>query len=159
MNSFVTYQLSPVGLLRISGSKSGIASLAFVDEKKETFNDDHPLAIQCRVELKEYLAKERTEFTLPLAPQGTMFQQIVWKELMTIPFGARRTYADIAIAVGSAQMIRAVGNANARNPIAIVIPCHRVVGSDASLTGYAGGLWRKQWLLDHEASEQSPQLF
>jgi methylated-DNA-[protein]-cysteine S-methyltransferase len=92
-------------------------------------------------------------------PKGTMFQQMVWNELVKIPFGKKRTYNDIANAVGSSKMIRAVGSANARNPIAIIIPCHRVIGSDGSLTGYAGGLWRKQWLLEHEAAKNSPQLF
>jgi methylated-DNA-[protein]-cysteine S-methyltransferase len=156
---FVTYEPSPIGILKITGSDDGIDSILFTEAMGVSLFADHPLAIESRAELREYFHGERMEFTIPLAPQGTMFQQMVWNELAKIPFGKKRTYNDIANAVGSAKMIRAVGSANARNPIAIVIPCHRVIGSDGSLTGYAGGLWRKEWLLEHEASKYSPQLF
>ena len=102
-------------------------------------------------QLAEYFAGTRTEFTVPLAPAGTPFQQAVWRELTTIPYGRTRTYGQIALALGGAHLTRAVGAANGRNPISIVVPCHRVIGSDGSLTGYAGGLPRKRFLLDLEA--------
>jgi methylated-DNA-[protein]-cysteine S-methyltransferase len=145
--------------LKITGYDDGIETILFSDSTGESQLADHPLAIACSMELKEYFDGERIDFTVPLLPKGTMFQQMVWNELVKIPFGKKRTYNDIANAVGSSKMIRAVGSANARNPIAIIIPCHRVIGSDGSLTGYAGGLWRKQWLLEHEATKVSPQLF
>jgi len=102
-------------------------------------------------QLGEYFAGTRTEFTVPIAPAGTPFQRAVWHELTTIGYGQTRTYAQIARTLGGPQLIRAVGAANARNPISIIVPCHRVIGSDGSLTGYAGGLHRKQFLLDLEA--------
>ena len=101
-------------------------------------------------QLAEYFAGRRTEFTVPLAPQGTPFQRSVWDELTRIPYGQTRTYAELARAVGASTAVRAVGAANGRNPISIVVPCHRVVGSDGSLTGYGGGLDRKRYLLDLE---------
>jgi methylated-DNA-[protein]-cysteine S-methyltransferase len=102
-------------------------------------------------QLAEYFRGERREFDLPLAPQGTAFQQAVWRELVKVPFGHRTTYAEIAQRVGRPDAARAVGAANGANPIAVVIPCHRVVGSDGSLTGYGAGLPVKRWLLEHEA--------
>jgi methylated-DNA-[protein]-cysteine S-methyltransferase len=102
-------------------------------------------------QLEEYFAGTRSAFTVPVAPAGTPFQRAVWRELTTIPYGQRRTYGQIAETLGGPRLTRAVGAANARNPISIVVPCHRVVGSDGSLTGYAGGLARKQFLLDLEA--------
>jgi len=159
LSAFITYQPSPIGILKITGSDGGIESILFTEAIDESQLADHPLAIECGVELNEYFNGERTDFTIPLSPKGTLFQQMVWNELVKIPFGKKRSYNDIATAVGSSKMIRAVGSANARNPIAIVIPCHRVIGSDGSLTGYAGGLWRKEWLLEHEAAKHSPQLF
>jgi methylated-DNA-[protein]-cysteine S-methyltransferase len=102
-------------------------------------------------QLEEYFAGRRTAFTVPVAPAGTPFQQAVWRELSTIPYGQTRTYGQLAEALGGPRLTRAVGAANGRNPISIVVPCHRVVGSDGSLTGYAGGLARKRYLLDLEA--------
>lgn len=102
-------------------------------------------------QLTEYFAGERTEFTVPLAPRGTEFQQRVWAALRTIPYGETWTYLQLAEHLGNAAAIRAVAAANGRNPIGIIVPCHRVVGSDGSLTGYAGGLERKQFLLDLES--------
>ena len=106
---------------------------------------------EIRRQLTEYFAGTRTEFTLRVAPAGTPFQQSVWRELMTIPYGQTRSYGQLAAALGGPNLTRAVGAANGRNPISIVVPCHRVVGSDGSLTGYAGGLPRKRFLLDLEA--------
>jgi methylated-DNA-[protein]-cysteine S-methyltransferase len=102
-------------------------------------------------QVTEYFAGKRREFTLRLAPEGTPFQQTVWSELCRIPFGARASYSEIARRIGRPAAVRAVGAANGANPIAVVIPCHRVVGSDGSLTGYGSGLPVKSWLLDHES--------
>lgn len=109
-------------------------------------------------ELQEYFDQQRTVFTLPLAPEGTDFQQRVWKQLRNIPYGETRTYAQLADAIGNRAAIRAVGLANGRNPISIVVPCHRVIGSDGSLTGYAGGLDRKRFLLELEGAAALRQL-
>jgi AraC family transcriptional regulator, regulatory protein of adaptative response / methylated-DNA-[protein]-cysteine methyltransferase len=101
-------------------------------------------------QLKEYFNGTREDFSLPLVTPGTEFQQLVWKELIKIPYGTTRTYFDQSVALGKPGSIRAVANANGMNRIAIIIPCHRVIGSDGSLTGYGGGLERKKWLIDHE---------
>lgn len=116
---------------------------------------------QCKDELQEYFEGKRKEFTLNLSPEGTAFQQIVWSELRNIPYGETTAYRTIAIQLKNPGSVRAVGHANARNPIAIIIPCHRVISEDGKLTGYAGGLWRKQWLLEHEGntSGKNPTLF
>jgi methylated-DNA-[protein]-cysteine S-methyltransferase len=114
--------------------------------------DDHrPVFTALRRQLDEYLAGTRRTFELPLAPRGTTRQHAVWAALQEIPFGEVRSYGALARSIGAPGAARAVGTANARNPLSIVIPCHRVIGSDGSLTGYAGGLEAKRWLLEHEA--------
>ncbi len=113
--------------------------------------DDGPQFDDARTQLREYFAGERTAFDLPLAPQGDAFKQRVWALLREIPYGQTRSYGDLARELGDRNLAQAVGTANGRNPIAIVVPCHRVIGADGSLTGYAGGLERKRFLLDHEA--------
>lgn len=112
-----------------------------------------PLTEVCREQLTEFFAGQRQQFDLPLDPQGTEFQRQVWQALAAIPFGETRSYGQLAEGLGRKGAQRAVGAANGRNPISIVIPCHRVIGSDGSLTGYAGGMGRKQWLLAFEAQE------
>lgn len=107
----------------------------------------------------EYFQGKRTEFSLKLAPQGTDFQKRVWKQLQEIPFGKTTSYQKMANALGDPKVIRAAASANGKNPIPIIIPCHRVIGSDGSLTGYAGGLHRKKWLLDHENPVKQQSLF
>lgn len=101
-------------------------------------------------QLNEYFLGTLTTFDLPLLPQGTTFQKIVWDELVKIPYGKTTSYLKIAQQINNVKAIRAVGTSNGKNPIAIVIPCHRVIGTNGTLTGYAGGLWRKKWLLEHE---------
>jgi methylated-DNA-[protein]-cysteine S-methyltransferase len=105
---------------------------------------------KCAEQLDEYFLGKRIEFNLPLQQHGTEFQLKVWNELLNIPFGETINYLTLAKRIGNLKSIRAVGTANGRNNISIVVPCHRVIGSDGSLTGYSGGLWRKQWLLEHE---------
>jgi methylated-DNA-[protein]-cysteine S-methyltransferase len=116
---------------------------------------------EVRRQLGEYFAGERTRFELPLAPQGNEFQQRVWRLLTEIPFGETRSYGDLARQLGDVSLAQAVGSANARNPISVIVPCHRVVGADGSLTGYAGGLERKRFLLDLEepAAQKAERLF
>jgi methylated-DNA-[protein]-cysteine S-methyltransferase len=112
----------------------------------------HPVLGRARDQLAEYFAGSRRTFDLPLGPQGTAFQQAVWRALLAIPYGATCSYAQIAGVVGKPSASRAVGAANGRNPLAIVVPCHRVIGADGSLTGYGGGLAQKEWLLRHEGA-------
>jgi AraC family transcriptional regulator of adaptative response/methylated-DNA-[protein]-cysteine methyltransferase len=114
---------------------------------------------QTQMELAEYFAGTRRTFTMPLAPAGTDFQQRVWQILQQIPFGKTRSYGQQADLIGDRAATRAVARANGDNPIAIIIPCHRVIGADGKLTGYGGGLWRKQWLLDHENGGRPLDLF
>jgi methylated-DNA-[protein]-cysteine S-methyltransferase len=159
-----TYMQSPLGTLRISGSEQGISEIAFCEEaSNEPAQGAIPACLQtCVQQLQEYFAGGRHTFDVVLAPKGTTFQQQVWQQLLAIPHGKTSTYLAVARAVSTEKAIRAVGTANGRNPICIVVPCHRVIGSDGSLTGYAGGLWRKDWLLRHEGAlgtSQQYQLF
>ncbi len=119
---------------------------------------DNAVLREARQELEEYFRGERTRFDLPLAPRGTPFQQRVWRALCDIPYGETWSYQRVANAIGHPSATRAVGASNGKNPIAIVIPCHRVIGADGSLTGYGGGLPMKRWLLEHEAGRRQPGL-
>ena len=150
---------SPLGIIAISGSLKGIHSVSFTDLKKVEDNEVPDSLRDCHRQLQEYFDGRRKEFSLLLDPDGTEFQQRVWKQLRTIPFGNTRTYLEQSMELGDAKAIRAVAAANARNPVALIIPCHRVIGSDGGLTGYAGGLWRKKWLLDHENPPSQTRLF
>ena len=148
--TFRTYYRSPLGWLKIEGVDSSIKSLDFVS-KKVPGRLSEPL-ITMRRELEQYFRGKRKKFSLRLAPVGTVFQQSVWKALKDIPYGRKISYRDVAVAIGHPKSVRAVANAIAQNKIAIVIPCHRVIGSDGSLAGYAYGLRKKAWLLGHERS-------
>lgn len=150
----VTHFLSPIGTLEISGDKEGISQVLFLDEKPFILQSD-PVLDECVKQLGEYFENKRTEFDLQLNPSGTDFQKIVWEELHSISHGRTISYMDLAKRLGDPKVIRAAGTANGKNPIAIIIPCHRVIGTDGSLTGYAGGLKRKQWLLEHESTQTS----
>lgn len=162
---YTTCMPSPLGLLRISGTAQGITSVQFGTETPTAIPAQGAIpacVASCVQQLQEYFAGDRHTFDLPLAAQGTTFQQQVWQQLRGIPFGKTSTYLAVARRVSSEKAIRAVGTANGRNPICIIVPCHRVIGSDGSLTGYAGGLWRKEWLLRHEGAlhpSQQYQLF
>ncbi len=114
---------------------------------------------QIRTELQEYFSGKAASFSTPLAPEGSEFEKNVWAELLKVPLGETCSYGDIARVVGGMETVRAVGKANGANPIAIVIPCHRCIGADGSLTGYGGGLWRKKWLLRHEGQMRPVGLF
>lgn len=149
---------SPIGDLRLVASGGGLCGVYMTEHRHAPppaaygqERDDEPVLQLARRQLGEYFAGERRRFELPLAPDGTEFQRAVWAALSTLEYGAVCSYADIARQIGRPAATRAVGAANGRNPISIIVPCHRVVGSDRSLTGYGGGLERKRWLLAHEA--------
>lgn len=152
-----THYNSPIGTLKIFATDNGITSILFTEELGN--NDNHPLLELAVTQLDEYFSSKRDSFDLPLAPEGTDFQKRVWDELLTIPFGKTTTYLAMAKRLGDEKVIRAAASANGKNPIAIIIPCHRVIGSDGKLTGYAGGLWRKEWLLKHEGVSSQVDLF
>lgn len=150
---------SPLGYTKIVGDEYGIASISVLNsEEKES--DVIPEELQdCVVQLNDYFEGKRTAFNLKLNPSGTFFQKQVWDELQNIPFGKTISYLDLSKKLGDVKAIRAVANANGKNPLWIVVPCHRVIGTDGSLTGYAGGLHRKQWLLQHESPSKQQSLF
>ncbi|HEX8515879.1 MAG TPA: methylated-DNA--[protein]-cysteine S-methyltransferase [Bacteroidia bacterium] len=150
MDLHYAYYSSPIGLIEISGNGEGIATLYFVDEKREASTKIHPTLKECHLQLEEYFKGLRKEFGLKLNPRGTDFQKRVWEKLAALPYGKTVTYLDISRLLGDANATRAVGNANGSNPISIIVPCHRVIGVNGKLTGYGGGLWRKEWLLNHE---------
>ena len=155
----VTYYKTPIGIARIVGDVDGISSITVVDSIAETSTKIPECLEDCVMQLEEYFQKKRTVFNIKLNPQGTDFQKKVWKELQQIKYGKTRSYLKQSEIMGDVKAIRAVASANGKNPIWIVIPCHRVIGSDGSLTGYAGGLWRKRWLLEHENPPEQQSLF
>ena len=162
MESKTTYYKTPIGTAEIIGDENGIQSISVLDDDISTLSstNDIPKVLQnCVTQLDEYFKGERVDFDLKLNPKGTDFQKTVWEELLNIPYGKTRTYLEQTKHIGDPKAIRAVASANGRNPIWIVIPCHRVIGSDGSLTGYAGGVWRKKWLLDHESPVKQQSLF
>lgn len=144
---------SPIGVIEIVGTDHGIHSILFSEEenKKNLLQTDTPPVLkECYNQLDEYFKGNRQEFSFPYGIEGTDFQRTVWNALTEIPYGKTGTYKDIARSIGNEKAIRAVGNANGKNKLSIVIPCHRIIGSSGKLVGYAGGLWRKEWLLKHE---------
>ncbi|NEM98037.1 methylated-DNA--[protein]-cysteine S-methyltransferase [Pontibacter burrus] len=153
--NFYTSSLhTPIGYLNITTTDTHLVSCLFSDVAYPTTAEQPVIMQQTIAQLTDYFAGKRKEFDLPLQPEGTDFQKKVWGQLNTIAFGKTASYMDVAKAVSGEKAIRAVGAANGRNPICLIVPCHRVIGSDGSLTGYAGGLWRKEWLLNHEGIKQ-----
>ena len=149
MNNAIRYYHSPVGWLQLVATGDAISSVLFVSAAGENIGNS-PVLEFCQQQLEAYFDGTLTKFSVPLRLEGTPFQQRVWEALQTIPFGATWSYSELAQRVGKPKACRAVGGANHRNPIAILVPCHRVIGSSGALTGYAGGLARKQALLEHE---------
>jgi len=146
----LTYYQSPIGVVEIVGSREHIVAVNFVDRARAG-DDDLPACIQeCVNQIDEYFKGNLKKFSLELQMQGTDFQKTVWRQLTKVSYGQTASYGEIAAAIGKPSASRAVGRANGRNPIAIIVPCHRIIGTDGSLTGYGGGLWRKEWLLHHE---------
>lgn len=153
--SYSTYYQSPLGLIRISGTGSYISEISFIDNIERP-SDHHrkkipSSIIQCAEQLIQYFHGERKNFEFPVHQEGTEFQKKVWNELIGIPFGKTISYLELSRRLGDPKAIRAVASANGKNNISIVIPCHRVIGSKNDLVGYGGGIWRKKWLLEHEA--------
>ncbi len=151
---------SPVGELTLVASDDGLVAILWEDDAPDRVrlgalvdSPDHPHLVQTERELGDYFAGRRTAFAVPLDMRGTDFQQSVWRALLTIPFGETRSYAEIARQIGRPTATRAVGAANGRNPISIIAPCHRVIGSNGTLTGFAGGLKAKEYLLGLESRQ------
>ena len=151
--TYTTYYHSPVGLLKIAGTEQFISEISFHDTSQKSQSgkkDMPPMLIQCIEQLIQYFQGERRVFDFPITQAGTSFQQEVWGHLVTIPYARTISYLQLAIKTGDPKATRAVANANGRNNVCIIVPCHRVIGSNRELIGYSGGLWRKKWLLDHE---------
>lgn len=162
----VYYMNTEIGILEIKGDKKGLSSVLFIDdeatitkisgEKTSTV----PLSLMEVVsQLHQYFKGDRNQFNLTLNPQGTSFQKKVWSHLLSVTYGKTKSYQQIATELGDPKVIRAAASANGKNPISIIIPCHRIIGSDGSLTGYAGGLHRKKWLLNLESAAKQQSLF
>ena len=160
MKTFETaFYKTPIGTAKIVGHGDSIVEISVMDEERVNSVAVSQVIKECMLQLDEYFKGHRKTFTVKLDPSGTDFQKRVWDELLNIPFGKRATYMQQTLQLGSEKAIRAVASANGKNPIWIIIPCHRVVGSNGSLTGYAGGLWRKKWLLEHENPSGQTSLF
>lgn len=157
--SDTAYINSPLGTLQITGNKEGLSSVLFIEEEVTPAKKVPEFLKNPISQLQEYFTGHRTTFDLMLNPSGTDFQKKVWSHLGTIPFGKTVSYLDMAKKLGDPKVIRAAASANGKNPISIIIPCHRVIGSDGSLTGYAGGLHRKKWLIAHESPVTQTTLF
>ncbi|MCW3112776.1 MAG: methylated-DNA--[protein]-cysteine S-methyltransferase [Segetibacter sp.] len=151
MDAF-TYYNSPVGLIKIGGTETYINEVTFLDEGSDRVNSfgTNPLLLRCIEELIEYFNGKRLSFDIPVFQKGTEFQTKVWGELLNINYGKTISYMTLAKKLGDPNCIRAAASSNGKNNICIIVPCHRVIGSNQSLVGYAGGLWRKKWLLEHE---------
>ncbi|WP_318343268.1 methylated-DNA--[protein]-cysteine S-methyltransferase [Flagellimonas baculiformis] len=154
----IAYLQTPVGIAEFQGDEEGLASISILDEKR-------PIGIIPEVledavyQLKEYFEGSRQQFDLKLNPSGTDFQKKVWEALLEIPFGKTVSYLELSKKLGDVKAIRAVASANGKNPLWIVVPCHRVIGTNGDLIGYAGGLHRKKWLLEHESPAKQIALF
>lgn len=153
-----TFFKCPLGVVKIVGDANGISEINILDEGEVSDSIPNDLE-QAVIQLQEYFEGKRTHFDLKLNPKGTDFQQSVWQELLNIPYGETLSYMELSKKIGDVKAIRAVAAANGKNPLWIVIPCHRVIGTDGSLTGYAGGLWRKKWLLELENPTNQQSLF
>lgn len=151
---YKAYYKSPIGMIEIVSDQDSILELSFVEEA-ERVKDEVPAILKSALrQIDEYFQGKRKEFDLKLNINGTEFQRKVWEQLLKVPYGKTACYGDVAKAVGNGKASRAVGGANNKNKIAIIIPCHRIIGANGSMVGYAGGLWRKEWLLQHERTNK-----
>ena len=150
---------TPLGIAKITGDIKGIMAVSIVNTEKKVSTVIPEVLEDCVLQLNEYFKGDRKQFSLKLNAKGTAFQERVWNELLTIPYGKTSSYLELSKQLGDVKAIRAVANANGKNPLWIIVPCHRVIGSDGSLTGYAGGLHRKKWLLEHESPYKQQSLF
>ena len=151
---FYSYYESPIGLMEMKATEEDLISVEFV-EKIRNVETENGVTKECGKQLKEYFFGKRKEFNLPIKLEGTEFQQKVWRELCKIQYGKISTYKEMAKNAGNVKAVRAVGTAIAKNPIAIIVPCHRVIGSNGSMTGYAYGISKKEKLLDFEAKSRN----
>jgi methylated-DNA-[protein]-cysteine S-methyltransferase len=154
----ITFIETPLGITKIVGDENGICEISVINEGDYSTKVPKVLK-ECVSQLQDYFEGNRINFDFKINPQGTDFQKKVWQELLEIPFGKTISYLDLSKKIGDVKAIRAVAAANGKNKLWIVIPCHRVIGADGSLTGYAGGLWRKKWLLEHENPTKQQSLF
>lgn len=158
MTKYYTTFLSPLGKMTLQCNQQGLLGAWFETQTTQPdelgiFTQDNPILTRTIIQLEEYFTGSRTEFELPIAAVGTVFQTQVWKALTTIPYGVTWSYQDLANAIGNPKAVRAVGLANGKNPVSVIVPCHRVIGKSGKLTGYAGGVERKAKLLELEQSE------
>ena len=153
------YIKTPLGITAITGDAQGVAKISVLEEDVALTGTIPAELQQAVAQLQEYFEGKRTNFDFVMNPAGTDFQKRVWDALLNIPFGTTTSYHALSVQLGDVKAIRAVAAANGKNPLWIVVPCHRVIGSDGSLTGYAGGLWRKKWLLEHETPPIQQSLF
>lgn len=153
------YIATPLGVTKIEGNEKGLSTITVLDGEEEITKIIPEVLEDASYQLGEYFEGKRKNFSLMLNPQGTEFQKKVWDALLDIPFGKTISYLELSKTLGDVKAIRAVASANGKNPLWIVVPCHRVIGSDGSLTGYAGGLHRKKWLLSHESPIKQQSLF
>jgi methylated-DNA-[protein]-cysteine S-methyltransferase len=152
VRTYTTCYHSAIGPFEIVGTPKGILTITF-NKEPSVLDRNLPACMKdCTRQLDEYFKGRRRQFSVPLLLKGTAFQKAVWRQLKKIPFGQTASYGDVARAIGRPKAFRAVGSANHKNPVPVIIPCHRVIGSDGKLVGFGGGIWRKQWLLDHEQS-------
>jgi methylated-DNA-[protein]-cysteine S-methyltransferase len=152
-NIYYTYYESPIGMLKIAGTDTYINELSFVDNKAQISHGEpgvSDIIHYCTEQLIEFFNGRRRTFDIPIHQKGTEFQTRVWNELLTVKFGKTISYLDLAKQLGDPKCIRAAATTNGKNNIAIIVPCHRVIGTDKTLVGFSGGLWRKKWLLQHE---------
>jgi methylated-DNA-[protein]-cysteine S-methyltransferase len=152
---------TPLGICYLEADEIGITKVSvievFENDENESTSNQH--LIEAKKQIVGYFEGTLKNFSLAINPKGTAFQKKVWNALLNVPFGKTASYQEITNLLGDPKAIRAVANANGKNPLWIVVPCHRIIGSDGSLTGYAGGLWRKKWLLDHENPVKQQSLF
>lgn len=149
MRKYYGYFKSPIGILEIVCSEEALISIKFVNEEKQA-GETNSILKEIVMQLEQYFNGSRKEFDIKISLEGTKFQKQVWNQLINIPYGEIASYKDVAEKIENAKAVRAVGNANNKNKIPIIIPCHRVIGANGNLTGYAGGIDKKQWLLNHE---------
>ena len=157
---YTSYYTSPLGILQITCNAQFLQALEFVDEIDQStkLSSENKLNKTCKQQLDDYFNGRLKQFDIPLQQQGTNFQNKVWNKLVEIPYSNTISYLELAKRLGDPKCIRAAASANGKNNIAIIVPCHRVIGSNNKLVGYAGGLWRKQWLLEHEAKYGKGEL-
>jgi methylated-DNA-[protein]-cysteine S-methyltransferase len=156
----VAYLQTPLGIAYVEGDANGLQTVSITNDPIPadfvSIPDDLAISVQ---QLADYFSRKRTVFDLKLNPKGTDFQKRVWEELLNVPFGRTMSYLELSRRLGDEKAIRAVAAANGKNPIWLIVPCHRIIGSDGSLTGYAGGLWRKKWLIEFEKGGLQGRLF